>query len=441
MPEKISIRPVDLLIDEQNPRLAKPNVGQREAHRALAHDQQKKLLVLAEDIVDYGLNPTELPIVMRMEGDVNRFTVLEGNRRLSALKALENPESLADSISESSLARLRKLSAKYSANPIDSVLCFVVNSPEQPEHWIELKHTGENQGAGTVPWDPNEASRYRARSGKLEAHQQALNYLESQGALTTEERHDIPSTTFRRLIDTPDVRARLGIEVIGGKLFLLADKKRVTKALMYVAKDLASGNTNVRDLDSREQRLAYAAALPESIAVKPTRQSGNGILASSVTDDKKPRANTKTVKPRPVRDRLIPGECLMTITEPRLSDIADELRQISIEKYKNCVSVLLRVFIELSVDCYIERIGLASSENDPLAKKIQNAADHLVSKRKLTGQQAKPVRRACQKDSFLAPSVTLMHNYVHNQHMFPGPTDLRAHWDNLQPFMVAIWTV
>ena len=90
MSEVIAIRPADLLIDEINPRLAEPNVGQRQAQRALAHELQRKVQAIAADIVKFGLNPLELPVVMASED--GRYIVLEGNRRLGALKALENPE-------------------------------------------------------------------------------------------------------------------------------------------------------------------------------------------------------------------------------------------------------------------------------------------------------------------------------------------------------------
>ncbi len=70
MSETMSIRPADLLIDEENPRLSQPNIGQREAQRAIAHDQPRKLQMLARDIVRHGLNPADPPIVMPFNDDL-----------------------------------------------------------------------------------------------------------------------------------------------------------------------------------------------------------------------------------------------------------------------------------------------------------------------------------------------------------------------------------
>ena len=88
MPEISSLSLTDLLIDTENPRLPQPNVGQRDALRALAEHQKGKLVALAKDIVAYGMNPTELSIVMPFNDELRRYVVLEGNRRLAALKAL-----------------------------------------------------------------------------------------------------------------------------------------------------------------------------------------------------------------------------------------------------------------------------------------------------------------------------------------------------------------
>src|ERR1700687_5562153 len=89
----VAIEPADLLIDIKNPRIPLEVSGQREALRALAEDQKERLVVLADHIVTHHqLNPAELPIVMRSEEQPKRYTVLEGNRRLTALRVLEAPE-------------------------------------------------------------------------------------------------------------------------------------------------------------------------------------------------------------------------------------------------------------------------------------------------------------------------------------------------------------
>jgi hypothetical protein len=102
--------------------------------------------------------------------------------------------------------------------------------------------------------------------------------------------------------------------------------------------------------------------------------------------------------------------------------------------------VLYRVFLELSADEYVKREHLATGEMDALGKKLLHVADALKRKGKLDDQQLKPVRRAAQRDSFLASTITTMHQYVHNPHFSPAPSDLRASWDSLEAFIKALWS-
>jgi len=103
MPDVKLVSPADLLFDTANPRLSEPNTGQREAWRSLAMLLDRKLLVLARDIVAYGIDPSTLPIVMSSGDDAKRYIVLEGNRRLAALKSLENPEAIVGAIPQPTL--------------------------------------------------------------------------------------------------------------------------------------------------------------------------------------------------------------------------------------------------------------------------------------------------------------------------------------------------
>ena len=92
-PQTIAIKPADLLDGWKRIRGSHNRTSvSTKLEQALAEHQQKKLERLAHDIQLYGLDPSSLPIVMPYGEGSNRYLVLEGNRRLLALKALENPD-------------------------------------------------------------------------------------------------------------------------------------------------------------------------------------------------------------------------------------------------------------------------------------------------------------------------------------------------------------
>ena len=198
----------------------------------------------------------------------------------------------------------------------------------------------------------------------------------------------------------------------------------------------------MKNVYTREQRIAYAEGLPRDLEPKKIHNAGQEIPFGLGLAQHKPDQKTKNRKDIIVRlrNQLVPNDCVLNVTDRRISDIEQELRKLKVESFPNAVSVLFRVFLELSADSYIERIGLSTSDEARLGTKLLDVTNHLVSHKKLTEKQAKPVQRAAQSDSYLAPSVTVMHQYVHNQHMFPSPRELRIHWNNLQPWFIAVWS-
>ena len=434
MADTRAIAPSDLVIDESNPRLQQPSAGQREALREIAKAQGRKLLVLAKDILKNGLSPSDLPIVMPMNDDKKRYRVLEGNRRLAALKVLESPESIAGVLDPKMMAELRDLSKTYQDSPIEYVQCAVVKDRDEARRWIELRHTGENQGAGVVPWGGQETARFRSRSGKTDIATQALDFLEHQGGLSADKRSKVPITTFKRLLDAPEIRKNCGFEVADGVLNPTADEAKVVKALKYIAEDLASGDTKVADVYSKEQRAAYAANMPANVVVK------QASVGSEKSTGGKKKAKRTLKRPNP-RDTLIPSDCTLSISETRIQEIEQELRHLNLEHYPNAVSVLLRVFLELSIDAYITRNHLSINVGDKLSKKMEAVLNDLLSKSKLTAKQAIPVRQTLSGNSLLGASITMMNAYVHNPHACPAPSDLRATWGSLQFFVGAVWSI
>ena len=90
MSRKLTLKLSNLYLDLKNPRYEEQR-SQNEALNTIASDQKEKLLFLLRDIIKNGLNPSDIPIVMPDKDRVNGYIVLEGNRRIAALKLFMKP--------------------------------------------------------------------------------------------------------------------------------------------------------------------------------------------------------------------------------------------------------------------------------------------------------------------------------------------------------------
>lgn len=463
------VKIADLLLNPNNPRF-NPVKYQTETILSMIDDQGDKLVVLAEHIINHGLNPTDVILVCPYE---KQLLVLEGNRRVTALKLVNEPDLIPDELSKLK-KEFQRLNSIVDNSLLDSITCVVAKDAEQGKEWIRLKHTGENEGAGTVRWDGQQTSRFNSQtSGIVDARIVFLDELRGLREVPAEYKerfHLIKKTNFDRLTKDPDVRELLGIDVIDNKLVLI---NGVNSYLLEVLYDLIFADLSVGKIYSKEDRKNYLLKIVERVEAK----EGSGRTDSSKPkqsggeeDSSAPHASGKsgaegarsksaesehgtggdsaaegmgTVakgKGYPInRKALVPQQHRLTITHARIAKIFNELKTLDTEAYPNAVSVLLRVFIELSADCYITTHAISDATVDSkLSRKIEAVASDLEVKKILTKYELRAARQMAS-GNMENSSVKTFHSYVHNKDLTPSATDLKAAWDDLWLFIEGMW--
>lgn len=435
----------NLALDVQNPRLEEGQENPRDALTAMIEAQGDKLVALAADIVADGLNPSELMIVMPDDKTDNRFVVLEGNRRIAALKLLDQPSLGEGLLKQRALRRLSDLHRVFLDSPIRTVTCTVVAKREDADHWIALRHRGQQAGAGLVPWGAVESARFAARFGRTDPALKALEIVAQRGELDDDTRSklgDVPITNLQRLLSDRYVRDKLGIDKEKGELLTSYPDAEVLKGLTRVVRDLANDTIIVSDIYRANQRKAYVDGFKKSELPDPnTKLSSQRAFGTDggVTVPIAAKRKGKPSKPSTLTRRtLVPRSARLAIADRRISNIYGELKRLNIEKFSNAGAVLLRVFIELGVDDYIGRNSLMDSKqltNSFLKDKLRTACNHLEQTAVMTKKELVPIRRAVNEQHLLASSVKTMHQYVHNKHYSPSPAELKIAWDNFELFM------
>ncbi len=105
----------NLLLDLDNPRFPRIVESQREAINLMVEIQSDKIEALARDISEFGLDPSERLIVYKndVSEDNKSYTVAEGNRRLTALKILHEPDLTENEKLKSKIKKSFKLTYCY----------------------------------------------------------------------------------------------------------------------------------------------------------------------------------------------------------------------------------------------------------------------------------------------------------------------------------------
>lgn len=441
----------DLVLDHDNPRIP-PAVGQQDALQKVIRDQKAKLVGLAEDIIEWGLSPADNLLVLRLNQTPVKFISLEGNRRIAALKMLANPAVMSGLEMPASLKRaFERLAKKFKKSAVEPISCSEMPTRESAKHWLDLRHNIGNNGAGIEEW--KSLAKRRAEGG-TPIVLQALDLVTERSGLSSAERNAItetfPTSTLERFLENRSARRELGLDVKDGNLVTKLPADEVAKALKKIVLDLATKQTRVNRLMKTADMLDYLrtdlgkAHLPD---MSKARGKERALAQIPVSEFTKVQPKTPRRKPDPSdRREVIPRACRLNVTQNRIADIHKELRSLKLEESPNAIAVLLRVFLELSVDYFLVKNGGTLDFTPPgaprpkwktLDEKLAEVVA-IVVKVGVSQSRFKAITRAVTSKNSPMHS-DLLHQYVHDQYQTPVPKELMAAWNAAQPLFECIW--
>lgn len=445
---EIKLKIADLILDHDNPRITHAE-GQQEALQKVVKDQKLKLVKLAQSISEHGLNPMDRLLVLRVAGRPVRFIALEGNRRVAVFKILDNPAVMTGLEMPDAMRKiLERLAKQFARKIVEPISCFEMPSRQASDYWLELRHKGESQGAGIVGWAYMAQRRFRSRPPEL----QALDLVLEQGNLSAEQKTQIsekfPLSSLQRLVEDRQVRKALGIEVKKGKLVTKLPASEVIKPLKKMVIDLATKAVKVGDLMKSDQMLAYVSSFEKGNApdLSKERRVERSVDEIPVSEFGRPARTPRSRTPDPTKRReVVPKSCPIKVTENRIAEIYTELRKLSLEDHRNAIAVMMRVFLELSIDHFMDKNGIPQKITHPTGReqfkqldtKLGEVVETLVKTGAPKDRFAAVIRSLSVKESPL--NVDLLHMYVHNRYATPSPGELTAAWNNAQPLLEYIW--
>jgi len=422
-----------------------------------------KIFLLAKDIAVHGLNPSERVMVVPDEDDEKKYIVLEGNRRVTALKLLNNPDTAPLQWKN----KYSQLVSKSGYQAFKNIPCVIIEDEEVAFHFMEVKHLGESGGVGTVTWGAEEKARHQKRQNKKSREHKALTLLDHvrESEYYNQKSKDnagpgFPITTLDRLLGDKDFRESIGftLDSEGGLAFNL-DPKEVAKAVSKIINDFgSSGDKTVRDIINKSERETYRDEFTSKNtpntkkALKDVVPVGENVKPGNRPNKRSGKKNTGKFQYANPKDRkkLIMSGISMPINPSkhnRPRRVYEELRQLPLQTashtYPNAIALLIRTFLEMSVDAFIKNKKIKHPsptgwKDISLTERAKVVTHYIKDNDLLNSDEIKVITKVLGSSKKLANPNTL-NDYVHNIKQVVSPKDLIDIWDTYVDFLSCIW--
>ena len=454
-----------LQLDPKNPRLGRETSTRAPREIIQYLFEHDKALEIARSIAVRGYFPNE-PVLAIQEG--GRTVVVEGNRRLAALKALKEP-GLLEGRFRRQVERFAQLMGRE--NIPARVPVTIAPSRRSTDKQIAGRHVG----TPVLPWQAeNRASFILEKLAEGYTNESLRSELDFTLADIQKARQTRAIADMARSLDLPEeVKAKLDkpraavfstiervIESSVGREYLKIEpdaehglrgtttKAEFIRGFTQLVSDVALGKASSRKLNESSDIRTYFEAWPKGML--PSTKKGTFIPADVISGksvaSRKETAppSTKPKKSRAVSETVLPKDFKVLFGTDRLVEIRKELTRLKRDDFPNAGAVLLRVFLELSILDFLHRTGDLASLISTLESKgklrqgIPTMKDLRVeivrvAKKRLSAADGIRVEKAIRSDPSAPFGLDDLHSFVHGSSDLPGSSDIQQFWLRTEP--------
>lgn len=333
-----------IFIDLNNPR-HEPFTSEPQAIEYLC--RQEGVLPLARDIRRHGLNPLERVALIPTKasgGKITGYVMAEGNRRLCALKLLDDPEKAPADLRKS----FQDLARGWA--PITSFSAVIFDNMETARPWLERVHSGYQGGIGRRDWNAEQQQRFSGRT-KNRAALLFLDYAESEGMITPEQRKG-KLTTVQRFIVNDVFTETLGLDRSDPEQLQRTRSKTEFDILArrFIRDLLETKNVNSRM--NKPEIMAYARPLNSVSGVTGTRIQSEPLSSAGTSRPARRQPQSR----RPAHAKHVQyeneiGDALRSYGNDKLQSLYHSICTIDLDPHTPIVSIGTWAFFESLTAC------------------------------------------------------------------------------------------
>lgn len=399
-----------ILLDKHNLRIAwmeDPNIGQSTLIKLFWENYDIKEIIKSIEIS--GFYKHEVPVLIKDSEQEGRYIVIEGNRRLAALKIIQNPELISLTQKRWLIDLSQKVKSEIEIIPVyiapsrNSCIPLLVSKHASEDHssWKPLmqaylywnymqEHPGVTRDTAAAYFSTTSATfNEYLRIYNLFRLIKEIDGLDSEVQKNARDAIAIPISTFERILKNRKVTKYLNIS----DDWNFTDEEGVAffnNAMRSIVTDIINKTENSRTLNTateierfffahNPQKKSNPAPSTADTPENPGASSGQTSSTTETIPSNPTEGEGDTPQKKPVASRET--KSIMRTKIPfalenamALKIIYNELYKLKVDEAPNASVVLFRVFLDKATRKFMERNGLSKCP-------IVNSSGNIISEK------------------------------------------------------------